>query len=206
MYRIQKIYTEPIFNIEILPGTVIVLSDQAFEALNLAPINFNTIQLDDYRKYADLTQELIISIDTENLSSTLVNYQGSLKSSGSILFVGSFLGLVFLLATGSIIFFKMLTEAEEDKSKYGILYQIGVAKQDIKRTIRYQMGLVFIGPLLLGLTHGAVALTAFSNLLDMNLFKPVLWWMLAYILVYIVYYFITVKGFYRIIIEEGKLN
>lgn len=201
-YKIQKIYTEPIFNIEVLPGRVLVLNDEKFEALNLESINFNAVQLDDYRKYADLTKELIISIDTENFSSALINYQESLKNSGAILFVGSFLGLVFLLATGSIIFFKMLTEAEEDKSKYSILYQIGVAKQDMKRTIRYQMGLVFIGPLLLGLIHGAVALIAFSNLLNMNLFKPVLWWMLAYILVYIIYYFITVKGFYQIIIEE----
>ena len=195
---------QPIFNIEILPGSVVVLDDEKFEELNLDSINFNVIQLDDYRKYNELTKELVDSIDTENFSSALINYQESLKNSGAILFAGSFLGLVFLLATGSIIFFKMLTEAEEDKSKYGILYQIGVAKQDIKRTISYQMGLVFIGPLFLGLMHGSVALIAFSNLLNMNLFKPVLLWMFAYVFIYIIYYFITVKEFYQIIIQEGN--
>lgn len=201
-YQINKTYTQPIFNIEILPGSVLVLDDEKFEALNLESINFNVVQLDDYRKYTELTKELMTSIDTENFSSVLINYQESLKNSGAILFVGSFLGLVFLLATGSIIFFKMLTEAEEDKSKYSILYKIGVSKQDMKRTIRYQMGVVFIAPLLLGITHGAVALIAFSKLLNMNLLKPVLLWMLAYILVYTVYYFITVKKFYQTIIEE----
>ena len=203
-YKINKTYMQPIFNIEILPGSVVVLNDEKFEELNLESINFNVIQLDDYRKYNELTKELVDSIDTENFSSALINYQESLKNSGAILFAGSFLGLVFLLATGSIIFFKMLTEAEEDKSKYGILYQIGVAKQDIKRTISYQMGLVFIGPLFLGLMHGSVALIAFSNLLNMNLFKPVLLWMFAYVFIYIIYYFITVKEFYQIIIQEGN--
>jgi putative ABC transport system permease protein len=201
-YQINKTYTQPIFNVEILPGSVLVLNDEQFEDLNQESIKYNVIQLDDYKKHANLTEELATETGTENFSSVYMDYQESLKNSGAILFVGSFLGLVFLLATGSIIFFKMLSEAEEDKSKYSILYKIGVSKGAMKRTIRHQMRLVFIAPLLLGLMHGAVALFAFSNLLSMNLFKPVLLWMLAYTLVYIVYYFITVKGFYQTIIGE----
>lgn len=203
-YQINKTYTQPIFNVEILPGSVLVINDEQFEDLNQESIKYNVIQLDDYKKHPNLTEVLAAEIGIENFSSVYMDYQESLKNSGAILFVGSFLGLVFLLATGSIIFFKMLTEAEEDKSKYSILYKIGVSKGAMKRTIRHQMGLVFIAPLLLGLMHGAVALLAFSNLLNMNLLKPVLLWMLAYTLVYIVYYFITVKGFYQAIIEEGN--
>jgi putative ABC transport system permease protein len=203
-YQINKTYTQPIFNVEILPGSVLVLNDEQFEELNQESIKYNVIQLNDYKKHANLTEALATEIGTENFSSVYMDYQESLKNSGAIMFVGSFLGLVFLLATGSIIFFKMLTEAEEDKRKYNILHKIGVSKGAMKRTIRHQMGLVFVAPLLLGLMHGAVALLAFSNLLSMNLLKPVLLWMLAYTLVYIVYYFITVKGFYQTILEEGN--
>ncbi|ABR47865.1 protein of unknown function DUF214 [Alkaliphilus metalliredigens QYMF] len=203
-YQINKTYTQPIFNVEILRGSVLVLNDERFEDLNQESIKYNVIQLDDYKKHVNLTEELATEIGAENFSSVYMDYQESLKNSGAILFVGSFLGLVFLLATGSIIFFKMLTEAEEDKSKYSILYKVGVSKGAMKRTIRHQMGLVFIAPLSLGLMHGAVALIAFSKLLDINLLKPVLLWMLAYTVVYIVYYFITVKGFYQTIIGEGS--
>lgn len=201
-YQIQKMYTESIFNMEVLPGIVLVLSDEQFEALERKATNYHAVQLDNYKKHADLSAQLASSFATDNFSSAFRNYQELLKASGALLFVGSFLGLVFLLATGSIIFFKMMTEAEEDKSKYGILYKIGVSKVDMKRTIRYQVGLVFAAPLLLGLMHGAVALTAFSNLLQMNLWKPILWWMLAYTLVYTIYYFITVRGFYQTTIQE----
>lgn len=201
-YQIQKMYTESIFNMEVLPGIVLVLSNEQFEALERKATNYHAVQLDNYKKHADLSAQLASSFATENFSSAFLNYQESLKASGALLFVGSFLGLVFLLATGSIIFFKMMTEAEEDKSKYGILYKIGVSKVDMKRTIRYQVGLVFATPLLLGLMHGAVALIAFSNLLQMNLWKPILWWMLAYTLVYTIYYFITVRGFYQTTIQE----
>ncbi|MBO0994413.1 FtsX-like permease family protein [Bacillus sp. SD088] len=203
-YQIQKMYPKSIFNVEVLPGSVLVLGDEQYQALAGGATKFHAVQLDNYKKHADLSKQLASSLDTENFSSALRDYQESLKASGSQLFVGSFLGLVFLLATGSIIFFKMMTEAEEDKSKYEILYKIGVSKQEMKRTIRYQMGLVFIAPLSLGIMHGAVALTAFSNLLHMNLWEPVLWWMLAYTFVYIIYYFITVQGFYRTTIQEGN--
>ncbi|MEI3605431.1 ABC transporter permease [Pseudogracilibacillus sp. SE30717A] len=201
-YQISKMYTTSIVNIEVLSGSMLVLSDEQFEALDHKAIDYHVIQLDNYKKHADLSEQLASSLGTENFSSAIRDYQESLKSSGTLLFVGSFLGLVFLLATGSIIFFKMMTEAEEDKSKYGILYKIGVSKREMKQTIRYQMGFVFVAPLILGLMHGAVALIAFSNLLQMNLWKPILWWMLAYTLIYIIYYFITVRGFYQTTMQE----
>jgi len=146
-----------------------------------------------------LSKELEAKSATIDFSSAVQNYQDALEGTGVMLFVGSFLGLVFLVATGSIIFFKMMTEAEDDKEKYSILYKIGVPKREIKRTIRYQVGFVFIAPLILGLLHGAVALIAFSNLLQMDLLVPIIIWMSAYVFIYIIYYFITIRGFYKTI-------
>ena len=37
-----------------------------------------------------------------------------LEATGLMMFIGMFFGLVFLLATGSIIYFKQLTEASAD--------------------------------------------------------------------------------------------
>lgn len=202
-YQVRKMYKKSIFNAEILPGIVLVLSDEQFKSHELKSTSYQAVQLDNYKKYPNLSSQLASSFSENNFSSAFQNYQESLQASGVLLFVGSFLGLVFLLATGSIIFFKMMTEAEEDKNIYGVLYKIGVSKVDMKRTIRYQIGLVFAAPLLLGLMHGTVALIAFSNILEMNLWKPIFWWMLAYTLVYIIYYFITVKGFYQTTIEKG---
>ena len=46
--------------------------------------------------------------------------------------MGGFLGLVFLTATGKIIYFKQLTEANSDKARYQILYKIGVNRREVK--------------------------------------------------------------------------
>ena len=43
-----------------------------------------------------------------------------MEGSGLFIFIGSFLGLVFLICTGTIIFFKQLSEANEENQD--ILY------------------------------------------------------------------------------------
>ena len=49
--------------------------------------------------------------DFFTFSSYYSDYKGGLTFSGVIIFIGAFLGLLFLVATGSIIFFKQLSEA-----------------------------------------------------------------------------------------------
>ncbi|GIO22113.1 FtsX-like permease family protein [Oceanobacillus sp. J11TS1] len=197
--KVEQLYEEPLFNLPTLPGTTLVVDDASFGEIDGENATYQAVQVTDYKDHLDLSKEL--EAKTENFSSAVQNYQDTIEASGAMLFVGSFLGLVFLVATGSIIFFKMMTEAEEDKDKYAVLYKIGVSKKEMKKTIRYQVGLIFLVPLVLGLMHGAVALMAFSNLLQMNLWEPIIIWMIAYTMIYILYYVITVRGFNKTITQ-----
>lgn len=206
-HEVVQIYGESIFNISTVPGTVLVAHDEVYNDLNAKESTYQAVQIENYKEHLDLSQELEAKSSTVDFSSAAQNYQDSLEGTGVMLFVGSFLGLVFLFATGSIIFFKMMTEAEDDKGKYFILYKMGVPEKEIKRTIRYQVGFVFIAPLILGLLHGTVALIAFSNLLQMNLLAPIIIWMSAYVFIYIIYYFITIRGVHKTTlhtIQEGN--
>ncbi|MEK4298575.1 ABC transporter permease [Oceanobacillus sp. FSL W8-0428] len=196
---VDQFYEKPLFNAPTLPGTVLVVDDASFQELDGENAIYQAVQTANYKDHLELSKEL--EAKTERFSSAVQSYQDSIEASGAMLFVGSFLGLVFLVATGSIIFFKMMTEAEEDKDKYAVLYKIGVSKKEMKKTIRYQVGLIFLAPLILGLTHGTVALMAFSNLLQMNLWEPVIIWMAAYTMIYILYYVITVRGFNKTITQ-----
>ncbi|MBD8005198.1 FtsX-like permease family protein [Bacillus norwichensis] len=196
-YEVAKLYDKAVFNTFTVGANALVVTDQLYSKITSDEKTYQAVQVKDYKNQLALSKEL--AAKTENFSSATEDYKGAIEASGALLFVGSFLGLVFLVATGSIIFFKMMTEAEEDKGKYAVLYKIGVSKREMKRTIRSQVGMIFAAPLGLGLIHGAVALTAFSNLLMLNLLMPVLIWMLAYTLIYTIYYFITVRGFNKTI-------
>lgn len=203
-YDVTSMYADSLFNIRTMGGTALVLSDSQYDALEAEEKSYQAIQVDDYQNKVELSQELASSSEINQFSSAVQDYRDSMESSGFMMFVGSFLGLVFLAAMGSIIYFKLMTEVEEDKKAFTILHKVGVSKRDMKRSIRHQVGMVFVAPLLLGLLHGSIALTAFSQLLDLQLFVPVLLWMLAYTLIYIGYYVVTVQSVKKTIFTNVK--
>ena len=200
-FHVAKMYTESVLNF--MPaGTVLVVNDKVFAATNAEAVKMQVVGMDNDLKQQAISQEIynqLSSEQQEGFSSVPQSYEDSLATVGSLLFVGSFLGLVFLAATGSIIYFKVLTEAEEDQSKYAILNKIGVNKKQILKTVAGQVAVIFSAPLVVGIVHSAFALLAFSQLFSMDITKPVVLWMIAYSAIYGIYYIFTVRSFYKIV-------
>ncbi|MGA3676224.1 FtsX-like permease family protein [Lysinibacillus agricola] len=200
-FHVAKMYTESVLNF--MPaGTVLVVNDKVFAATNAEAVKMQVVGMDNDLKQQAISQEIynqLSSEQQEGFSSVPQSYEDSLATVGSLLFVGSFLGLVFLAATGSIIYFKVLTEAEEDQPKYAILNKIGVNKKQILKTVAGQVAVIFSAPLVVGIVHSAFALLAFSQLFSMDITKPVILWMIAYSAIYGIYYIFTVRSFYKII-------
>ena len=71
------------------------------------------------------------------------NYISTMEFSGLLIFISGFLGLVFLISTGSILYFKQMTEAEQERSSYATLRQLGFTAQDIMRGIVRKQVFVF---------------------------------------------------------------
>lgn len=186
-------------------GIAVVVSNDQFKSLQKEgeSLKYRVIGVD--KASTDLSEEIAKQMPEEALfSSAPQDLQTSMESVGSLLFIGSFLGLVFLAATGSIIYFKVLTEAEEDKSQYNMLHKMGVSAKEMRKSIASQVFIIFFVPLAAGLFHSAVALKAFSGILMMDLAKPVLIWMIAYTVIYGLYYLLTVASYNRIITQNNK--
>ncbi|MDV4151338.1 ABC transporter permease [Clostridium sp. AL.422] len=132
-------------------------------------------------------------------SAYYTEYKIGLSYSGLVIFIGAFLGLLFLVATGSIIFFKQLSEANDDKIRYQILRKIGVTNKEIKDSIRKQIFIVFSLPLIIGVMHSLVASTLLSKLLKINLTLPIIITVASYTVIYMIYYFLTVNSYYNIV-------
>ncbi|MCY6371109.1 ABC transporter permease [Clostridium ganghwense] len=128
-------------------------------------------------------------------SSYYESYKGGLMQSGLLIFTSGFLGLVFLVATGSIIFFKQLSEANNDKERYTIIKKIGVNKKEIRASIAKQILFVFLLPLIVGIVHSLVAVSILGDALKLNLTIPIGISVGAYTLIYMVYYVLTVNSY-----------
>ena len=184
-------------NLATFGGTFYVVADDVFNAMEEPVTTYQVALLEDYKEQMVQSDRLA---DLPNFSSAPAVYRDVMAANGALLFVGTFLGLVFLVATGSVIYFKTMTEAEEDRTNYRILRNVGMSRKEICRTIRQQIGVVFLAPYLLGLLHASVALVAFSHLLMMDFTVPVLVWMALYSMIYGLYYGLTVRRFERAVL------
>ncbi len=200
----QSFKTQSVLNSGTAGITVVVSNDQ-FKALQKEgeALKYRVIGMD--QASIDLSKKIAKYLPEEaQFSSAPQDFQTGIESVGSLLFIGSFLGLVFLAATGSIIYFKVLTEAGEDKSQYNMLHKMGVSPREMRKSIASQVFVIFFAPLAVGLLHSAIALKAFSSLLMMDLVKPVVIWMIAYTVIYGLYYILTVASYNRIITQNNR--
>jgi putative ABC transport system permease protein len=125
---------------------------------------------------------------------------------GSFLFLGLFLGTLFLMATILIIYYKQISEGYEDKERFEILQKVGMSQSEVRGTIRSQILTVFFLPLGVACLHIAVAFRIITKLLSALMLKNVRLYAACtlatigvFALVYAVIYAITSREYYKIV-------
>ncbi|MFL8938996.1 ABC transporter permease [Rossellomorea oryzaecorticis] len=189
------------------PDFFVVVSDEVFDGIakQVTPLTYKLYEVENEKT----TEETAIKIDKltgndfQASSAFFIEYKEGKEGNALNLFILGFLGLVFLVATGSILYFKQLTEANEVKPNYAIIGKIGVGKRQIRKSIGKQMLFVFGLPLMIGILHGSAILhfvsNFMSNLIGANMFVPMLTAMAAFVLIYVAYYVLTVNTYNKIV-------
>lgn len=95
------------------------------------------------------------------------NYQEFLANYGGLLFLGLFLGFLFLMATVLIIYYKQVTEGYDDRERFRIMQNVGMTKGEVKNTIHSQVLIVFFLPLAATIVHIAFAFPMMRHLLSL---------------------------------------
>lgn len=72
---------------------------------------------------------------------------------GGFLFLGIFLGFIFLMATVLIIYYKQISEGYEDKNRFEIMQKVGLSRGEVRSSIRSQILMVFFLPILVASIH-----------------------------------------------------
>ena len=132
---------------------------------------------------------------------------------GTILFIGFFLGMIFLLATVLIIYYKQVTEGYDDRKRFVIMQDIGLSQAEVKKTIRTQVLLVFFLPLGAAGLHMAMAfkvlvkMMALFSAYNIKLFSLCIGLTVAvFALVYFLVYTVTARIYYKIVSNVSTVN
>lgn len=129
-------------------------------------------------------------------------YENGIENNGLLIFITGFLGLVFLISTGSILYFKQMTEAEQEKRSYVTLRQLGFSVQEIMQGIVRKQLFVFGLPLAIGILHSIFAIQSASFLFMSDITVPTVIAMSVYALIYFVFALLTI-GYYRKIVQSA---
>lgn len=126
--------------------------------------------------------------------------------SGGFLFLGMFLGIVFLMATVLIIYYKQVSEGYEDNARFEIMRKVGLSEREARRAIRSQILTVFFMPILVAAIHIAfdfnlvVLLLRLFSLTNVKLTALcTLGTLLVFCAVYAVVYALTARSYYKIV-------
>jgi len=201
-------------------GPIFVVTDEMFEKLAVQSELFPwhkqaTINLKSKEDIAQ-AEELYIqtgagvisALDSNGQSKQFI--QSSFESErkeyiedlGITIFTTAFLGLAFLMTTGSILYFKQMSEAEEERGSYTILRKIGFAERDILKGIYMKQAFNFGVPLVIGLLHSYFAVKSGWFLFGSELTTPLWIAMSCYIALYAIFAFLSV-GYYKKVIRES---
>lgn len=86
---------------------------------------------------------------------------------GGLFFLGIMLSVTFVFAASMIIYYKQVSEGYEDRARFTIMKNVGMTKQDIKKSINSQVLTVFFAPLLMAGLHLAFAFPLIWKLLQL---------------------------------------
>ena len=89
--------------------------------------------------------------------------ESSLGSGMLFIYIGLYLGIVFLVSSAAVLALQQLSNADDNKTTYDILRKIGTPQRMINRSICGQIAIYFMLPLSLAVVHAMVGVPVVSN-------------------------------------------
>lgn len=131
-----------------------------------------------------------------------------METNGGFLFLGLFLGSMFLMITVLIIYYKQISEGFEDRERFAIMIKVGMGRSMVKAAINTQVRTVFFLPIAVAVIHLVMAFPMLKiilyvfGLMNTTLFVGCL---VATVAVFAVIYFVVFKltssSYYKIVYQ-----
>jgi ABC-type antimicrobial peptide transport system permease subunit len=148
--------------------------------------------LDDILKYFQANH-----LDKKDVSGTLLVQKFFRDLFSPLLFVSVFIGMLFFLAAGSILYFRLYIELPSERKQVKLLHKLGLAQKTGEKIVVRQILLLFLLPFVVGSVHSLVVLKLSSFLLHRPIFTSYWWIWVSYLLLGSAYYVWTKRQIMR---------
>ena len=131
-------------------------------------------------------------------------------STASLIFIGIYLGLIFLIASVAILAIQQLSEASESIGRYCALQKMGVPDNLIRQSVLQQILFYFALPLGLAIVDSAFGIRVMGerfNQFHLSIFNGVsLIAMIIFAFIFSGYLYVTYKGYQNVIAKTHSIG
>ncbi|QDP39419.1 FtsX-like permease family protein [Radiobacillus deserti] len=197
-----KFPKHPLVNASSFAYTKVVVSDDIYQQyLEVAEpkdyIYYTGVKINNWAGHAEYLNTLTRELRTRNVDvDAKPQFYTTMKSSMSYaFFFGIFISVLFFLAAGSILYFRLFQDIEKDSAHYKSLYRIGLTQREMKKIVTQQLGFLFFTPFVVAVIHASFAFKALQNMLSASSVIPSLWIILGFLIIHSLY-FIFIRNLY----------
>ena len=173
-----------------LPSTfayeTLVLSDSVVNNLptNTKHVTAYNYNVENWENTYAIADEFVKRADKDRAS---IKHEGSLvrifesgnslyrikSGSASYFLIGTFLGIIFFIGAGSVLYFRMYTDLTNEQEKYATVTKIGLTESEMKRSATIQLGILFFVPYIMASIHTMFATKMLQDIINLSLFAEI---------------------------------
>ncbi|GGJ65865.1 ABC transporter permease [Virgibacillus salexigens] len=180
----------------------LVVADDVFQQFSQTAkvqenYDYYVMNIPDWEEHTDQITEIYSTMHGDEIfPDAQADFYTSMKESMSYLFFfGIFISVLFFLAAGSILYFRMYQDIDKDLSHYHSLYRIGLTNKEMKKIATKQLAYLFFLPFIVAVIHAGFAYKALQNILVSSVVLPSTYIILFYFIVHFIN-FIFIRNIY----------
>ena len=159
-------------------GTIIV-DDSIIKDMEIAfsVLLVNYVDTDNVEKleqgFLDMCMNFAYNVDDKMDMRSISYYtalqmkETSIGMKAMLTFVGLYLGIIFAIASATVLAIGQLSESSDNKERYKVLRQIGADEKIIRKTLFAQIAVAFLLPLVVALFHSYFGLRELNGIIEM---------------------------------------
>ncbi|MED0959856.1 ABC transporter permease [Bacillus paramycoides] len=195
-----------------LPATfayeTLVLSDSVVNNLqnNTRHITAYNYNVENWENTYAIADEFVKRADKDRAS---IEHEGALirifeasnslyrikSGSASYFLIGTFLGIIFFIGAGSVLYFRMYTDLTNEQEKYATITKIGLTESEMKRSATIQLGILFFVPYIMASIHTMFATKMLQDVINLSLFAEITVVLVIFGTIEIIF-FLLIRSFY----------
>lgn len=135
------------------------------------------------------------------VSGTGLAFEEYRQQIGFFLLLVSSISLLFFLAAGNLLYFKLFTDLRRDRQQFEALHKVGIRVAEIQQIIARQVFVLFFAPFVLAAAHSAVFIEVLARVSGLSLWRPLLVVAAIYLVLHGSYYLVTRQTYARALLE-----